>query len=419
VPLTIKGAASQSASLQRWEDSAGNELVSVEPEGYLTFGEGTNQRIYSQDQQLYIDNDGTNKQIYLRTDWGGAMQTRCTIGPSGSADISLNYAVAIQWGNNYIRRSGSNPNVLELDGYHGTDILHSVTTEGQRYLKFYLHYSDGIGFVDGNNVNRMAMPSDGSRITFSTDVQVSDGWAFTVADGQINSVFGGLGKSENLLLDSDDFTTANWTSSNETYPYSGVIGPDGQTRYAHRGNGGTWRCYQDVTVTQGATYTASVWFYLMNAYNPKLSLHDGTDDTQIAFAYGSGRNQWKRVVVTATATSTTLRFSLGNLTNGAYAFFGWAQLVAGDAPRVYTQTRSSAQAAGYGVHLRTKTKADALKLDYANDKVSVDADFVVPVRSDSDRGSAGTAGRIIFNTTDGQLNVDDGTNWTLPDGTTT
>lgn len=41
------------------------------------------------------------------------------------------------------------------------------------------------------------------------------------------------------------------------------------------------------------------------------------------------------------------------------------------------------------------------------------------VTDDAGRPSAGTAGRIFFNTTDGQLNIDDGTNWTLPDGTTT
>ena len=39
--------------------------------------------------------------------------------------------------------------------------------------------------------------------------------------------------------------------------------------------------------------------------------------------------------------------------------------------------------------------------------------------TDATRPSAGNAGLIIFNTSDGQLNVDDGTNWTLPDGTAT
>ncbi|GJM23931.1 MAG: hypothetical protein DHS20C16_03460 [Phycisphaerae bacterium] len=56
-----------------------------------------------------------------------------------------------------------------------------------------------------------------------------------------------------------------------------------------------------------------------------------------------------------------------------------------------------------------------------NDGASFDAngDLVVQNYTDGTRPAAGTAGRIIFNTDDGQLNVDDGTNWTLPDGTTT
>lgn len=43
----------------------------------------------------------------------------------------------------------------------------------------------------------------------------------------------------------------------------------------------------------------------------------------------------------------------------------------------------------------------------------------LPTFTDATRPAAGTAGRVIFNTDDGQLNIDDGTNWTLPDGTTT
>jgi len=45
--------------------------------------------------------------------------------------------------------------------------------------------------------------------------------------------------------------------------------------------------------------------------------------------------------------------------------------------------------------------------------------FKAPVYTDATRPSAGTAGRIIFNSDDGQLNIDNGTNWTLPDGTVT
>jgi hypothetical protein len=43
----------------------------------------------------------------------------------------------------------------------------------------------------------------------------------------------------------------------------------------------------------------------------------------------------------------------------------------------------------------------------------------LPVFTDGTRPAAGTAGRLIFNSDDGLINIDDGTNWTLPDGTTT
>lgn len=53
------------------------------------------------------------------------------------------------------------------------------------------------------------------------------------------------------------------------------------------------------------------------------------------------------------------------------------------------------------------------------ERFNSDADLVVQSYTDGTRPVAGTAGRIIFNTTDGQLNIDNGTNWTLPDGTVT
>ena len=48
-----------------------------------------------------------------------------------------------------------------------------------------------------------------------------------------------------------------------------------------------------------------------------------------------------------------------------------------------------------------------------------EAELVTRVYTDTNRPDPGEVGKVIFNTTDGQLNIDDGTNWTLPDGTTT
>jgi len=61
-------------------------------------------------------------------------------------------------------------------------------------------------------------------------------------------------------------------------------------------------------------------------------------------------------------------------------------------------------------------------VDFANTFTAAQTftgNVILPSQTDGNRGAAGTAGRIIFNTDDGQLNIDDGSNWTLPDGTTT
>lgn len=45
--------------------------------------------------------------------------------------------------------------------------------------------------------------------------------------------------------------------------------------------------------------------------------------------------------------------------------------------------------------------------------------ITIGIFTDATRGAAGAAGRVIFNTDDANLNIDDGTNWILPDGTVT
>lgn len=43
----------------------------------------------------------------------------------------------------------------------------------------------------------------------------------------------------------------------------------------------------------------------------------------------------------------------------------------------------------------------------------------LPVLDDATRGDPGNEGRIIYNTDDGQINIDTGSDWTLSDGSVT
>ena len=47
------------------------------------------------------------------------------------------------------------------------------------------------------------------------------------------------------------------------------------------------------------------------------------------------------------------------------------------------------------------------------------SDTLLPTFDAAGRPAAGYAGRMIFNTDDSQINIDTGSEWTLPDGTTT
>lgn len=77
-----------------------------------------------------------------------------------------------------------------------------------------------------------------------------------------------------------------------------------------------------------------------------------------------------------------------------------------------------------GTDTRIRSEASLIQIDSAsqiNETMTFQNDcfLKLPVMSDATRGAAGTTGRVIFNSTDGNLNIDNGANWILPDGTVT
>jgi hypothetical protein len=82
----------------------------------------------------------------------------------------------------------------------------------------------------------------------------------------------------------------------------------------------------------------------------------------------------------------------------------------------YNSTRNRGLVCASGV---TTVKYDSGGLSVYTDKITFNMVLHFPVYDDAGRPAAGTAGRVIYNTTDGNLNIDNGTNWILPDGTVT
>ena len=69
-----------------------------------------------------------------------------------------------------------------------------------------------------------------------------------------------------------------------------------------------------------------------------------------------------------------------------------------------------------GGTVRDLSIQNAITFDGIDESVS---ELKLKVYTDATRPTPGTAGRIIYNSTDGNLNIDNGTNWILPDGTAT
>ena len=67
---------------------------------------------------------------------------------------------------------------------------------------------------------------------------------------------------------------------------------------------------------------------------------------------------------------------------------------------------------------RNAASATFLLLDGSENSVSINGTRYLQLGlfTDANRGAAGTAGRVIFNTTDGAINVDDGSDWRLITG---
>ena len=76
-------------------------------------------------------------------------------------------------------------------------------------------------------------------------------------------------------------------------------------------------------------------------------------------------------------------------------------------------------AAGGGGSTKKVTLTNLLATVAALSGATFTGAIVLASFTDATRGAAGTAGKVIYNTDDLQLNIDNGTNWTLPDGTTT
>ena len=153
----------------------------------------------------------------------------------------------------------------------------------------------------------------------------------------------------NLTLQSSAFDNAAWTKSNSTITANAAVSPDGTTsadKIVEAATTSGHSAYEAISVTNGATYTLSVfakaaertrvWVDLYGGTN--AAVFDLTNGTILATSGGSTSkienygNGWYRCSVTSTAPDPTLYVNVGpttgNTTNNSYTGNGTSGILA-------------------------------------------------------------------------------------------
>jgi hypothetical protein len=173
IPLTVKGAASQSANLQEWQDSAGTVMAKVEHDGEF---HGRYFR-WTDDPNRYID---AALGVWSNTNWGVTLGTGNTLTFSFQADDDVK-----------ISRSAS-------------------ATDGDKTLNFYTLYNNDFWITNAFNtptsdlpIGRVRMSASSARAANTTNV---NGGSVYIESGDSATGSGDGGK---IVLETGSGTDAN------------------------------------------------------------------------------------------------------------------------------------------------------------------------------------------------------------------
>jgi len=191
------------------------------------------------------------------------------------------------------------------------------------------------------------------------DLEVKGVSAFSkdvfIEAGILAGPYGGLGRYENLLLQSEDFSTT-WTATNATLA-ANAISPDTATNGATTltvATASPGYVYQTVTTTVTLSYTLSVWAKAGTGTNLTLELTtNGTDATTDSGSF-TLTSDWQRYSLTKSTGDgtdpTTVTATIKTTASVGETILIWgAQLEQSSTPGVYVQTQAAAVTASRGV----------------------------------------------------------------------
>ena len=183
------------------------------------------------------------------------------------------------------------------------------------------------------------------------NAEVKGNAAFTkdvyIHDGSLSSPFGGVGRYENMAVQSEDLSTT-WTASSVTVTADQENGPNGSTSTADQvafGATATNKLTQTATLSANTDYALSVWAKSASGTPAfRFVLNNGTADTFSSDQTVS--TSWKRfgvIINSGTLGVGAKSFGLANASSGTNTVRFWGfQAEPSSVPGVYVRTAASA-----------------------------------------------------------------------------
>ena len=390
-------------------------------------------------ERLRIDGNGTSNRLQIGDDGSGVS---AVVGATANDDTGLDYKayfaydaywddVNDQWvanrttlGRKYLIEMGYHNNSIDFKYFDGTvsspwadtdwDLLMSVQG-GNNDVRFF--GSNGIRIYDDSGADYVKFAHDGTDLntTFlgTTDWNIFDLSFVKLADGATFRI------NDATNADSADFSHD---------------GTDFNTGFT---NTTDW----NITGVTDSIYADANRFRLTNS-SPRLELDESdasADEGLWRILANSGQLSFDAINDAYTVATPFMIVDRTTTTVDNVDFVNGVDVRIRDAGQLFVYDSGDTDYVQI-YHDGTDGRIDAVNATYlrlmngGSTKVEVGASSVnvlddismssqttlkLGVYTDAQRPAAGTAGRIIFNSDDGNLNIDDGTNWILPDGTTT
>lgn len=417
--LTVQGLSSLDGGA---EIGSGQELV-VEDAGDIIASVdilmNTSNGIYFNANTTRMYQDGTN--FIVRTDNSGSGDRQFHIERSTSPVLALR-------SRDSSINEGDNIGTIQFRGNEGAEVGARIWAEGGDSWSSSSARQPGnlyIGVNDDSSSDESLTP----KMTFHWEdgIMVGDTMKF---NNDNRKLFFGAGNDASIYYDGTDMILdpQEVGSGLVVINDSGLVAGNGQVA---GDEGSSLPFHLDITGTGHSipsNFNSNAVAGYFTRLDNNMGIALGSDATHSAIVYFGDIDDFDAGRMQYINSTDSFRFVVDDKAGATGPGNGRILLEMGLSSGGVQQQNITIGAAQEGdVHLQFRAGTNTGELrwmedeDYFEfqDEVRFIDDVVLVSRTDANRGSAGVAGRIIFNTDDGQLNIDDGTNWTLPDGTTT